>query len=431
MAPRDTQPKLGPDQLDDLAVLLDVVRSAGSSTRPALVHRSHLGRSVVAQRTAELLDIGLIAEDGLAASAGGRAPRRLRFRSEAGRVLAATLGATSISAAISDLAGSISVQREELFDLALGPERVLARLEVIFADLLEADSEQRPSAPPLWGIGVGLPGPVEFATGRPVAPPIMPGWDGYPARERLAKHFDVPAWVDNDVNLAALGELRAGMAKGLDDVIFVKIGTGIGAGLVSRGRLHRGAQGAAGDIGHVAVQADEAVLCRCGNVGCLEALASGYALGRDAARAAIEGTSAYLKLKTAEGKAVDARSVAEGASNGDAFCVDLLNRSGRLVGETLATLVNFYNPSLIVIGGGISGAGNILLAGIRETIYRRSLPLATRDLRIALSSLGEVAGTMGAAWLVTDELFSRACLGSWIDEGSPVGLPEIGTAQPA
>ena len=132
----------------------------------------------------------------------------------------------------------------------------------------------------LWGIGIGVPGPVEFGSGRPISPPIMPGWDGYPIRERFTQRYRAPVWVDNDVNLLALGEWRSGVASGHDNVVVVKIGTGIGAGIISDGRLHRGAQGSAGDVGHIQVTDDPAVLCRCGNVGCLEALAGGAALGR-------------------------------------------------------------------------------------------------------------------------------------------------------
>ena len=143
----------------------------------------------------------------------------------------------------------------------------------------------------LWGIGIGVPGPVEFETGRPISPPIMPGWDGYPIRERFAERYGAPVWVDNDVNVLALGEWRSGVAAGHDNVVVVKIGTGIGAGIISGGRLHRGAQGSAGDVGHIQVIDDPTVVCRCGNMGCLEALAGGEAIGR-AGEAAAQATAA-------------------------------------------------------------------------------------------------------------------------------------------
>jgi glucokinase-like ROK family protein len=259
----------------------------------------------------------------------------------------------------------------------------------------------------------------------------MPGWDGYPVRARLARRFRVPVWVDNDVNLMALGELRFGLARGERDVLYIKIGTGIGAGLVSGGRLHRGAQGCAGDVGHVAVVDDAAIICRCGNVGCLEALAGGAALAREAAVAATSGRSALLADLLGTGRRLDARDVSTAAQHGDPFSVELITRSGQLVGRMLATLVNFYNPSLIIIGGGVANAGDLLLAAIRQVVYQRSLPLATRNLRMARSPLADRAGLVGASAMVADELFSRELLGRWIDRGSPAGRPELAEASRA
>ncbi|MDQ1723061.1 MAG: hypothetical protein QOG52_89, partial [Frankiaceae bacterium] len=266
------------DYVESLAKVLDGVRSGGLRTRPELVRQLGLGRNVVSERVSQLLDFGLLEEGRLAASTGGRPSRELRFRAESGCLLVAELGATELQVGISDLNGALLVQRTQPLDVGDGPEATLTRLEAIFDELLATRSH--PDAP-LWGVAAGLPGPVEFSLGMPVAPPIMPGWDAYPVRERLALRFQVPAWVDNDVNVMALGELRAGIGRGEQALIYVKVGTGIGAGLISAGHLHRGAQGAAGDIGHVSVLDDDSVLCRCGNTGCLEAIAGGYALSRD------------------------------------------------------------------------------------------------------------------------------------------------------
>jgi len=284
---------------------------------------------------------------------------------------------------------------------------------------------RHPGAPPVWGVGIGLPAPVEFGAGRPVSPPIMPGWDCYPVGQRLSSRYQAPAWVDNDVNLMALGELRAGQAQDQTDVVYIKIGSGIGAGLISAGHLHRGAQGAAGDVGHVAVLDDTSVVCRCGNTGCLEAIAGGAAIARDAAAAARDGRSDFLASRLGERPALTVRDVMEAADHGDIVAVELLNRSGNLIGRMLATLVNFYNPSLVIIGGGVAAAGDMFLATIRQSVYRRSLPLATRDLRIVRSSNIETIGLRGAAFVVLDELFSRAHLGKWINEGSPAGRLDL------
>ena len=253
----------------------------------------------------------------------------------------------------------------------------------------------------------------------------MPGWDGYDVRGHLAERFHAPVWVDNDVNVMALGELRGGLAQGQRDVVYIKVGSGIGAGLVSAGRLHRGAQGCAGDIGHVAAVDGGDVVCRCGKTGCLEALAGGAALARDGAAAAASARSPYLAGVVASGRAVTATDVSAGATHGDPVCVELLSHSAHLVGEALARIVNFFNPSLILIGGGVAQAGDLYLAEIRQSVFSRSLPLATRSLQILRSPLGDMAGMRGAAFMVTDELFSRDLLGSWIGRGTPAGQVKL------
>ena len=412
---------LAADQVESLAAVLAAVRGARLRTRPALVRSLGLGRNVVSQRVGQLIDFGLVDEGSLAPSTGGRPSRELRFRAEAGCLLVAELGATELQAGLSDLDGALLAQRTEACDVAAGPEATLARLEQIFNELLAA----RPAATPVWGVGAGLPGPVEFSQGRPIAPPIMPGWDGYPVRERLSATYQAPAWVDNDVNVMALGELRAGIARTELELLYVKVGTGIGAGLISAGRLHRGAQGAAGDIGHVSVLDDDSVLCRCGNTGCLEALAGGYALSRDGLAIAQSGRSPALAEVLAATGRITARDVTAAAGAGDPASLALLTRSGRLVGRVLATLVNFYNPSLIVVGGQVSASGDIFLGELRRTVYGRSTALSTRDLRITTSPLGDRAGLLGAAFLVADQLFSPECLGQWIQNGSPAGRPDL------
>jgi len=178
------------DQLDTLVAVLDEVRSGGPRTRPQLARALGLGRNIVTQRVSQLLDAGLLAEGSLAPSTGGRAPRELRLRAEAGSILVAELGATSIGVALSDLAGNLTAIHEEPADVTAGPQPVLQRVTALFEALLAG----QPDHAPVWGVGVGLPGPVEFASGRPVAPPIMPGWDGYDVRGHLAERFDAPVW---------------------------------------------------------------------------------------------------------------------------------------------------------------------------------------------------------------------------------------------
>jgi predicted NBD/HSP70 family sugar kinase len=413
------------EYVDATVKVLDLVRSGTAHTRPELVRVSGLGRNVVVQRLVHLMEVGLVEEGELGQSTGGRAPRQLRFRADAGTVLVAELGATKISVALSDLTGGLRSHVEEEADIKLGPVRILGRVLDLFSDLLARE----PDPVQIWGVGIGLPGPVEFSTGQPVAPPIMPGWDGFDVPAFFAR-FGARVWVDNDVNLMALGELRTGLAKGQADVVYLKVGTGIGAGLVSRGQLHRGAQGCAGDVGHIAVSQETSVICRCGKVGCLEALAGGAALNRMATVAALEGRSNILAAAAARGR-IDVSDIALAASHGDSVSVELLMESAALVGESLARIVNFFNPSVILIGGQVADAGDIYLAAVRHAVFSRSLPLATRNLQIVWSPDGDEVGLRGAAFMVIDELLSRELLGSWIDNGSPTAVAQLGLSQQA
>jgi glucokinase-like ROK family protein len=409
------------DAMDTLVLVLDEIRLGRSRSRSALAERSGLGRAIIARRVGELIERGLVIEGDPGPSTGGRPARQLTFRSDAGHLLVADLGATSVDVALTTLDGRILGHRDEPARIETGPDAGLGRVEELFEQLLATT----PAVPGrLWGVGIGVPGPVEFATGRPISPPIMPGWDGYPIRARFAARYGAPVWVDNDVNVLALGEWQSGVAAGHDDVVVIKIGTGIGAGIISGGRLHRGAQGSAGDVGHIQVTDDPDVVCRCGNIGCLEALAGGGALGRAGEDAARDGRSARLRIARDQRGRVTAEDVARAASAGDPVAVALLQAAGHRVGSMLASVVNFFNPSLVVIGGGVANSPDLLLASIRETVYRRSLPLATRDLLIQRSSLGGLAGVIGASSMVLAELFSRDAIAQWLDAGEPASLAE-------
>jgi glucokinase-like ROK family protein len=396
--------------------LLDLLRARGSATRAELVDETGWARTVVTQRLAELMDIGLVSEAGTAPSTGGRAPREVRFRREAAAVVGANLGATSIDVAVTDLAGEPLATYEEAWDIGEGPQATLDRVEKLVGQIV-AESPVTPND--IVGIGVGLPGPVDFASGRTISPPIMPGWHNYPVRDRLAAHFGVDVVVDNDVNTMAIGEHRAGLARGVDNFVFVKVGTGIGAGIFSNGALHRGVDGAAGDIGHIATESGLPVLCRCGRAGCLEAYAGGGALARQAQEAAESGASRYLaQLLRTSGGPLTAADITAGASAGDPACLQLLHQAARRLGQAMSSCVNFFNPSLLVFGGGVARAGDLLLPGIRQAVLELSLPLATRNLRIDITRLGDTAGTIGAAFAVIDPLFGAGRFEWWATRNS-------------
>ena len=367
--------------------LLRLIRDGQASTRAELVALTGLARSTVAQRMEALLSQRLVVPAGGSVSTGGRPPQMFAFNREAGVVLAADLGATHSRLAVTDLGGDVLAEGAEDIAIAEGPEAVLGWLETKLDALLD---EVGRSHDDVRGVGVGVPGPVEFATGTPVAPPIMPGWDGYRVADRLADHFGAPTLVDNDVNIMALGEHWKAW-RAYDHLLYVKVGTGIGCGIITDGRIHRGAQGAAGDIGHIHVPGNEEI-CRCGNRGCLEAVAGGGAM---ATRLRAEGIAAE-----------NSRDVVRHVRDGRPEAMQLVRQAGRELGEVLAASVNFFNPGVIVIGGDIAHADEHLLAGVREVVYQRAVPLGTRSLRIVRSALDDRAGVIGAAVMVIEHVLA-------------------------
>jgi predicted NBD/HSP70 family sugar kinase len=374
--------------------LFQLVRDGHADSRAGLARATGLARSTVSQRVDELLLAGLLVERGDGPSTGGRPPTRLAFDSRGGVVLCADLGATHCRLAVSDLDASILAERPDEMDIANGPDVVLPWAQERFADLLH---EVGRSPADVRGIGVGLPGPVEFAAGRAVNPPIMPGWDGVSVPEAFAARYPgVPVLVDNDVNVMAIGEYWTSWRHDVDDLLFVKVATGIGCGIVSRGALHRGADGTAGDLGHVQVPDAGDALCRCGNRGCVEAVASGGALARRLTAAGID--------------AHDSRDVVALVRAGNVEASTLVRQAGRLVGEVLAGAVNFFNPAVIVLGGDLAHAHEQFFAGVREIVYRRSTALATQHLQVARSRLDDRAGVIGCAVTVIEDVLSPAAI---------------------
>src|SRR4051812_6671896 len=368
--------------------VLRLIRDGEAVTRADLARRTGLARSTVAQRVEALLAHRLVYEAGGSASTGGRPPTVLAFNRAAGVVLVADLGATHSRLAVSDLAGAPLSERAYDTDVARPPEEVLDWVHERFEVLLE---EVGRTGDDVRGIGIGVPAPVAFSRGEPVAPPMMPGWDGFSIPGWFSRHYDAPVLVDNDVNIMALGEHWTHW-RDTKHLLYVKIGTGIGCGIVSGRRIHRGAQGAAGDIGHVRLAGHDDVVCRCGNVGCLEAVAGGRAL---AARISAAGLPAETS-----------RDVVKHVKAGEPLGIQAVREAGRCLGEVLAECINFFNPGAIVLGGALAEAHQQLLAGVREVSFGRSLPMATRDLRLGCSQLGDRSGVIGAAIMVIEHVLA-------------------------
>lgn len=385
------------------AEVLRALRMRGRISRTEICSITGWSKAKTSQEIRTLVDKGYLVDVGEGASQGGRKPRLLRLNNGLGYVIGIDIGATSLDLALADVDGRILQRRYETTDVRLRPEIVLGRCGELIGEMLDA---QGSPASQMLGIGVGVPGPVDFARGVLVAPPLMPDWQDFPIRDFFKNLFpSVYVVVDNDVNIMALGEQRAGDGANVDHFIFIKIGTGIGAGIVSNGKIHRGSDGCAGDIGHVCVD-KQGPICRCGNRGCLEAMAAGPAIVEKAMQAARNGSSPLLsQMREANGGILRPEDVNAACREADQAALEIIRSSGQMVGDVLATLVNFFNPSHIFIGGGIANFGNHLLVAIRQAVLQRSLPLATTRLSINFSRAGADAGITGAVALASEYLF--------------------------
>jgi glucokinase-like ROK family protein len=371
--------------------------SAGGS-RHGMAEQLGFSKSKANALIAGLVEQGLLAEAGLQRSSGGRRPENLQLHAGLGVVVGIDIGATSVDVAVLGPDLTVLAHHGEPADVREGPGVVLARVRALVRELLaRAGFEPRQ----VIGIGIGVPGPVNFEIGQLVNPPLMPAWDSFSIRDYLREDYAAPVFVDNDVNLMALGELWR-LRRSLTNFLVIKVGTGIGCGIVCHGEVYRGAAGSAGDVGHICVD-QEGPRCHCGNLGCVEVMAAGPAITRMAVEAAQAGESTALaECLRVQGR-IDAIDVGEASRAGDASANAIVQRAGSLIGQMLASIVNFFNPSHVFIGGGITRIGPLFLAAVRQSVYQRSLALSTRHLEIQYTPLGAQAGLIGAGVLAMHE----------------------------
>jgi glucokinase-like ROK family protein len=381
-------------------LVLNLIRQERTISRSDIARRVHLSRSTVSTIVNDLLAEQWLVETGTGKSRGGRRPILLGFNYQAGYILGVDAGATHLLAVVTDLDAKVVAEIEHSFDVSAGPEPGLEAIGEIAREIL---AESGLGLSQVIGIGVGLPGPLDYDHGTVVAPPIMPGWHNFPVRDRLEAAFGVPVYVDNDANLGALGEYSYGAGRGVDNLAFVKIATGIGCGIIVGGQIYHGQTGAAGEIGHVTM-AEDGPPCTCGSYGCLEAMAGGPAIAQRAAQAIQVGQSTMLRSMISNGN-LTAKLVEEAARQGDPLAVQLYADAGRLIGLAVANVVNLLNPGRVIIGGGVSEAGELILASLRGTACQRSMRAAAGATDIVQALLGHRSSALGAVALVLNETF--------------------------
>jgi len=378
--------------------LLDRIFWSSGISREALASGTNVSKTRANAAVAGLLEQGLLEATGQLIPTGGRRAGTLRLSRRIGVLIGVAMGATGLEVGVLTPDLTMLAHHSEPADVRDGPAVVMSRVRALIRELLKKSALESRD---LISIGIGVPGPVDFASGQLVNPPLMPEWDAYSIRDDLRVDHRAPVFVDNDVNLMALGELWR-MQRSLQNFLVIKVGTGIGCGIVCHGEVYRGANGSAGDVGHICVD-PAGPRCHCGNLGCVETMAAGPAVARAATEAATSGQSQLLRRVLKQVGALRLQDVAQASRAGDVAANAILQRAGALIGQMLASVVNFYNPSHVFIGGGIQRVGPLFLAAVRQSVYHRSLALSTRHLEIQYAPLGERGGLIGAGVLAMQE----------------------------
>ena len=385
--------------------VIDALRELGVASRAEIARHTGLSRSTVSSLVADLQDDGLIVDRDDApgvASTGGRPPALIALGRSAGLALGIDFGKRHLTVAASDMSHTILAEtRREMdddYDARRGLDEAAELVDEVLEDIGAGREEVR-------GVGLGVPGPIHLPTGVVGSSAILPGWVGAQVACEMSDRLNLPVHVDNDANLGALAELRWGAARGRSTLTYIKIATGIGAGLVLERRLFRGAGGTAGEIGHTTID-ESGAICRCGSRGCLETFA---------------GAPAIVELlRPSLGPEVTGELVVERALEGHAGSRRAIGDAGRHVGSALANLCNLFNPELIVVGGTFAAAGDVLLEPMREAVQRRAIPSAAEDVEIVTAALGDRAELLGAVALVLYESEGAASSPRPVADGAAV-----------
>lgn len=382
-----------PDGAYLVSELAYAVASSRAVSKSELVSVTGLARSTISAAVDGLLQTGILRVDGARATPGrGRPATRLTLGASAGIVAVVDLAASSMRIALITMQQDILVNLRAEFDPGLAPEMVV---DLIVEQLSLQRRECAPDAG-LRQVVIGIPSPVDARRGVPVRPPRVPSWHDFPVAGRLAARLGCPVLLENDVNLRALGEARA-LPRDQWPLLFVKVGAGIGGGLIdAAGNLHHGADGGAGDIGHVRPRGTEARACVCGNTGCVEAVASLTAVARR-----LGGFT-----ENSEVRRDDLDDALARVQRGEAPALAAVREAGEAVGELIAMLVHFYNPARVILGGAVIAASDEFLAAARAVVHDRALPLATRNLVLRVSELGDNAGIAGGMVLAIERALS-------------------------
>lgn len=371
-------------------VILDLIRfTPGGISRVELARQMGLTRAAVTTIINDLEKSGIVRE-GEQHTSGGRRPIGLEINPNQGVVVGVDMGATHMNVILADYLAHVIKEKEIPFDIEDGPEICLGKVDQVVRQVV---SDAGLTMEQIHAYGVDVPGPIVSEAGRVSGPPIMPGWDEFPIREWLEDQWKSMISLNNDAEMGALGEWAYGAGRGERNLAYIKVGTGIGAGLLLDGQIYRGTTGSAGEIGHTTIN-ENGPICSCGNRGCLEAIAGGKAIARRAQDEISKGRRTQL-IELGNIDSLNAKDVIRAARQGDLLSQQIVAEAGVHLGTAIAGLVNLFNPSVVVVGGGVSQIGDLLLEPIRQTVHQRSLLVASRAVRVTASLLGRRSSAMG------------------------------------
>ncbi|CAL9565499.1 ROK family transcriptional regulator [Streptomyces sp. enrichment culture] len=368
----------------NLERVVRAVRMAGSLTQAEIARSTGLSAATVSNIVRELKDSGTV--EVTPTSAGGRRARSVSLSGDAGIVIGVDFGHTHLRVAVGNLAHQVLAEESEPLDVDASSAEGFDRAEQLVKRLIGATGI---GPEKVIGVGLGVPGPIDVSSGTLGSTSILPGWSGINPSQELSARLGVPVYVDNDANLGALGEMVWGAGRGVRDLAYIKVASGVGAGLVIDGQIYRGPGGTAGEIGHITLD-ESGPVCRCGNRGCLETFA--------AARYVLP------LLQPGHGPDLTMERVVQLAREGDPGCRRVIADVGRHIGSGVANLCNLLNPSRVVLGGDLAEAGELVLAPIRDSVSRYAIPSAARQLAVAPGALGGRAEVLGALALVLSEM---------------------------
>jgi len=368
----------------NLERVVRAVRLAGSLTQAEIARSTGLSAATVSNIVRELRDNGTVQVT--PTSSGGRRARSVALSGDAGIVVGVDFGHSHLRVAVGNLAHQVLAEQSEPIDVDASASQGFDRAEQLVARLVESTGI---GPEKVLGVGLGVPGPIDVETGALGSTAILPGWSGINPRQEMSDRLGVPVQVDNDANLGALGELVWGGGRGVKDLAYIKVASGVGAGLVIDGRIYRGPGGTAGEIGHITLD-ESGPVCRCGNRGCLETFT--------AARYVLE------LLRGSHGEGLTIPRMVQLGREGDPGCRRVIGDVGRHIGMGVASLCNLLNPSRIVLGGDLAEAGELVLGPIRESVSRYAIPSAAQRLSVVPGALGARAEVLGALALVLSEM---------------------------